>query len=50
MDVQCLMHSGENCISTLLCSARKVITLGYEDSGFNRVMKRLCYIATKGQT
>jgi hypothetical protein len=32
------------------CSVRKVITLGYEDSGYNVVMKGLCYCATGGCT
>jgi hypothetical protein len=27
-------------------SAQKVITLGFEDSGYNMVMKGLCYSAT----
>jgi hypothetical protein len=30
------------------CSARKVITLGYEGRGYNMVMKGLCYCATGG--
>jgi hypothetical protein len=33
-----------------MISAKKVITDGYEDSGYNLVMKGFCYSATGGRT